>query len=218
MVAAIAERALPGADYPRRRRWVLRGVAWFLIAFGIGSVVPLATDDWLAAHAPLDLSGWGIWGVIPAFLVYQVLGYAWHRALHTVPLLWRVHQTHHASERIDIWSAMRFHPLDVVGWTVIASVTAIGLLGVSLEAALLNAPARQRGGVVRSHQHPNAALARLSRRAPGKPRAAPRPRRAREELRRHPAGRHAAWARSRTRAGFRRRSGSGTGRPTSCRG
>jgi len=137
--AALAERLLPGADYPRPRRWVVRGVAWFVLAFGIGTVVPMLTDEWLAAHALLDLSGWGVLGVIPAFFGYQLIGYAWHRALHTVPLLWRIHQTHHSSERIDIWSAMRFHPLDVVGWTVVSSVSVILLFGVSLEAALLNA-------------------------------------------------------------------------------
>jgi sterol desaturase/sphingolipid hydroxylase (fatty acid hydroxylase superfamily) len=72
-------------------------------------------------------------------LAYQVLGYGWHRALHEVPFLWRIHQTHHASERVDIWSALRFHPLDIAGWTVLSSVSAIYLFGISLEAALLHA-------------------------------------------------------------------------------
>lgn len=133
------ERVLPGYTYEKRPFWMLRGIGWLVLGFGVGSVVPLWTDAWLSEHALLDLSGWGVWGVLPAMLAYQLIGYAWHRALHAVPFLWRIHQTHHASERMDIWSAMRFHPLDIAGWTVIASVSAVLLFGVSLEAALLNA-------------------------------------------------------------------------------
>lgn len=134
---ALLERALPGYDYPHRPLWILRGIGWFLVAFLVGSLVPLWTDEWLAAHALLDLSSWGAWGALPAFAAYQILGYFWHRTLHAVPFLWRIHQLHHASERIDVWSAMRFHPLDIAGWTVIASVSILYLFGVSLEAALL---------------------------------------------------------------------------------
>lgn len=136
---ALVERILPGYAYPRRPLWVLRGLGWFVAAFGVGSLVPLWTDEFLARHGLLDLSSWGVWGFLPGVVAYQVLGYAWHRALHTVPLLWRFHQTHHASERLDIWSALRMHPVDVAGWTVLVSVSSILLLGLSLEAALLNA-------------------------------------------------------------------------------
>ena len=136
---ALLERVLPGYHYPQRPRWVARGIAWFGIAFLVGAVVPLWTDTWLSEHALLDLSGWGLWGVIPAAIGYQLLGYAWHRTLHAVGPLWRLHQTHHSSERVDIWSALRFHPLDVAGWTVLVSVSSIFLFGVALEAALLNA-------------------------------------------------------------------------------
>src|SRR5690606_25586629 len=122
-----------------RPRWVARGIAWFVIAFAVGSFVPMLTDGWLAKHALMDLSGWGLWAVLPAMLAYQLLGYAWHRLLHAVPLLWRLHQLHHASERIDVWSALGFLRLDVAGWTVMVSVSSIFLFGLSLEAALLNA-------------------------------------------------------------------------------
>jgi sterol desaturase/sphingolipid hydroxylase (fatty acid hydroxylase superfamily) len=136
---AALERILPGYRYTERPLWVLRGVGWFAVAFLVGSIVPMWTDAWLAEHALMDLSGWGLWGVLPAALAYQLIGYFWHRAMHEVPFLWRLHQTHHASERIDMWSALRFHPLDIAGWTVITSVSAIFLFGISLEAALLHA-------------------------------------------------------------------------------
>lgn len=133
------ERVLGGYHYEERPWWKLRGLGWFAAAFAIGSIVPLWTDEWLAANALLDLSSWGLLAVLPAMLAYQVIGYFWHRAMHAVPMLWRLHQTHHSSERIDIWSAMRFHPIDIAGWTVLVSVSSILLFGLSLEAALLNA-------------------------------------------------------------------------------
>lgn len=139
LIYAALERLLPGYGYPKRPRWVLRGIGWFFISFAVGALVPTWTDGWLREHALLELSSWGLWGVLPAMVAYQVLGYGWHRLLHAVPPLWRIHQSHHASERVDIWSAARFHPLDIAGWTVMLSASSIFLFGVSLEAALLNA-------------------------------------------------------------------------------
>lgn len=136
---AVLERILPGYHYSRRPLWVARGIGWFVLAFLVGALVPLWTDPWLAEHALLDLSSWGIWGALPAMLAYQLLGYAWHRTLHALGPLWRLHQTHHSSERLDIWSALRFHPLDIAGWTAMVSVSSILLCGVSLSAALANA-------------------------------------------------------------------------------
>lgn len=134
---AALERFLPGYDYPSRTRWALRGVVWLVVALAVATAMPLLTDGWLAEHALLDLSGWGWWGALPGLVVFELAAYGWHRALHGVPALWRLHQWHHASERNDIWSANRFHPLDAAGWAVVGSVCAVGLLGLATEAALL---------------------------------------------------------------------------------
>jgi sterol desaturase/sphingolipid hydroxylase (fatty acid hydroxylase superfamily) len=136
---AALERLLPGYRYVERPHWVLRGVAWFALTFIVSSLVPLLTDEWLGAYSLLDLSALGVWGALPALLGYQLIGYAWHRMLHAVPALWRIHQLHHSSERIDIWSAMRFHPLDIAGWTLVSSLSAVWVFGVALEAAIVHA-------------------------------------------------------------------------------
>lgn len=136
---ALLERVLPGYAWPHQRFWVLRGLGWFVATFALAVGIPMLTDKWLAEHALLDLSRLGAWGILPGILVYQLIGYAWHRALHGVPLLWRLHQTHHSSERIDVWSQFRFHPLDFAGWTVVNSLSSVFVLGLSLEAAVLTA-------------------------------------------------------------------------------
>ena len=63
--------------------------------------------------------------------------YAWHRIMHTAEPLWRhVHQTHHSAERVDIWGAFWFHPLDMIGWAFVGSLALVGCLGISVPAAI----------------------------------------------------------------------------------
>lgn len=50
--------------------------------------------------------------------------YAWHRANHRFPLLWRFHRTHHADNEMDVTTATRFHFGEHLG----ASVLRIGLI------------------------------------------------------------------------------------------
>jgi sterol desaturase/sphingolipid hydroxylase (fatty acid hydroxylase superfamily) len=57
--------------------------------------------------------------------------YLWHRANHAVPLLWRFHRMHHADDAMDVTSATRFHPGELVG----SSVLRLGLVPLAgLEA------------------------------------------------------------------------------------
>ena len=43
------------------------------------------------------------------FLVLDLGMYAWHRANHRVPLLWRFHRVHHSDPHMDVTTATRFH-------------------------------------------------------------------------------------------------------------
>lgn len=43
------------------------------------------------------------------FFGYDLMCYASHRSLHEVPFLWRFHQLHHTSERLNALSAFRYH-------------------------------------------------------------------------------------------------------------
>jgi sterol desaturase/sphingolipid hydroxylase (fatty acid hydroxylase superfamily) len=56
----------------------------------------------------LGLRGW------PEFLisimVLDLFDYFWHRANHRIPLLWRFHKAHHSDNDLDIFTALRFHP------------------------------------------------------------------------------------------------------------
>jgi sterol desaturase/sphingolipid hydroxylase (fatty acid hydroxylase superfamily) len=46
-------------------------------------------------------------------LLLDLWTYACHRVVHAWPLAWRFHQVHHQDERLDVSTALRFHPGDV---------------------------------------------------------------------------------------------------------
>jgi sterol desaturase/sphingolipid hydroxylase (fatty acid hydroxylase superfamily) len=51
-----------------------------------------------------------VWAVVVGVLALDGVSYAWHRANHRVPLLWRFHQVHHGDESFHVTTALRFHP------------------------------------------------------------------------------------------------------------
>jgi sterol desaturase/sphingolipid hydroxylase (fatty acid hydroxylase superfamily)/protein-tyrosine-phosphatase len=82
--------------------WTSRNQFGLLNANGLG-----ATIRWLLALVLLD--GWM---------------YVWHRANHSVPLLWRFHRMHHSDRNMDVTTASRFHLGEHVG----SSVLRLGLI------------------------------------------------------------------------------------------
>lgn len=94
-----------------------------------------------SGHLPLLLQA------LALFLLADLLHYLMHRALHAVPLLWRVHQVHHADAAFDVATALRFHPLEallsaapllaLVAWLAPAPpAAALAFAGITLWNAL----------------------------------------------------------------------------------
>src|SRR6267154_2762 len=55
-------------------------------------------------------------------------GYAAHRTMHMIPLLWRVHKVHHSDPFVDVSTTFRTHPLESIWrylWMIIPAM-AIG--------------------------------------------------------------------------------------------
>lgn len=135
---ATVEALWPRREWPRIKGWRLKGGVFFLLGITISSSVPLLWDARLAEHRLIDARGLGDFGgAIAGFFVYELLAYFWHRAMHRSQLLWRwFHQMHHSSERLDVWSAFYFHPLDVAGFSLVTSVALVGVLGLTASAAV----------------------------------------------------------------------------------
>ena len=71
-----------------------------------------------------------------ALLISQFGEYWVHRLEHEVPLLWRLHATHHSPERLYWLNAARFHPLDTM-LSFSAALIPLVLLGAGEEVLLL---------------------------------------------------------------------------------
>lgn len=125
--------------FPDVTLWRLRGAAATLLYFAIATFAPLMWDAWLGEHRLFDAAGLPLVAQILVGIVAFELGiYAWHRTMHNTPLLWRwFHQMHHSAERVDIWGAFYFSPLDMIGWSLLGSLYLVGGFGIGAEAAIL---------------------------------------------------------------------------------
>ncbi len=134
----IAERAIGGGrTFPQVRYWTLLGFAGLFASAAVNAVVPIVAIPLLAPLRLVDLSVFGLLAALPTLVLTTFLTYWSHRVQHRFDALWRLgHQLHHAAARVDISSAMMFHPIDV---TVQATMTtlAAALLGASPQAAAI---------------------------------------------------------------------------------
>lgn len=136
LVLMLLERLAPAVRLPLARGWWAR-VA-LLNAVQAGAIV--VVGRWFEAlpWAPrlLDLRHLSPWaGGLVAYLVAVPVYYAWHRARHEVPWLWRLfHQLHHGPRRIEVATSFVKHPLEALGNGLISlSITQV-VLGLSGEA------------------------------------------------------------------------------------
>ena len=130
------EHCFPARELPRAPAWRMRGLAAFILFFALSTYLPLLWTEYLLPWQLFDLSHLGIaTGALVGILVYECLGYFYHRGMHASDLLWRgLHQMHHSAERIDAWSAYWFHPFDMIGWTVMSSLALTLVVGLSTPA------------------------------------------------------------------------------------
>jgi sterol desaturase/sphingolipid hydroxylase (fatty acid hydroxylase superfamily) len=138
---ALAEHLFPGRPLPRVPGWQARALAIFAVYFLLSSYLPLFWTDALAPLQVLDLSGWPtVAAAALGLLVYELFAYAYHRGMHSVDAWFRIsHQMHHSAERLDVYGAFWFSPLDIVGWTLVPSVvlTVLGLPPAAATSTIL---------------------------------------------------------------------------------
>ncbi|WP_236017275.1 sterol desaturase family protein [Roseivirga sp. E12] len=120
-------------DLPKIKYATIRGIVSFFVFFYLGSYLPLLTDEYLASYQLINLSGLDtVLQVVIGLLFYQFLLYFYHSAMHKSDTLWRIfHQMHHSSERLDIPSTYYFSLMDMIGFTLLASVCFAFFMGLS---------------------------------------------------------------------------------------
>lgn len=120
VMAIESMRPLRAVDGMPVRRW-LNNLALTVVDYAVLlGVSPWL--GWLAARVVGEghqgvLAGLGVgpWGALLALLVcLQFVNYWLHRALHRIPVLWRLHAVHHCDTEVDATTAHRHHPLEVL--------------------------------------------------------------------------------------------------------
>ncbi|MEE9434878.1 MAG: sterol desaturase family protein [Sphingorhabdus sp.] len=126
----------------RKHRWpthaglfIANMITGRLLAFLV--VVPAAAN-WAAENGfgLFNHTDWPAWlEILLAFIVLDFAVWLQHIALHKVPLLWRMHKVHHSDRHLDLTSALRFHPAEIIVSTLYKSAW-VALLGVPALVAL----------------------------------------------------------------------------------
>ena len=71
-----------------------------------------------------------------SILVLDFFIYFQHVLSHRVPLLWRFHRVHHTDTDLDVTSALRFHPLEIL-FSILFKVLLVLAFGFSIESLFI---------------------------------------------------------------------------------
>lgn len=125
-VGVLSAMALFELAAPRRRLVLGRTWRWFTnLGLVVIDTVALRVLFPFLAVGMAEIAaarGWGLFNWIDLPLWFEVAAavilldlaiYAQHVASHRIPLLWRVHQVHHADRDIDVTTGLRFHPVEI---------------------------------------------------------------------------------------------------------
>jgi len=105
------------------------GIAWW------------AQDQGLGLWPWLEVPGW--FAIVASVILLDLAIYAQHIAFHYLPVLWRLHRMHHSDVDVDVTTAGRFHPVEILISMGIKAAVVIALGGppvaVLIFEVLLNA-------------------------------------------------------------------------------
>lgn len=144
LVMALAETLLPRRkrNFERSRRWAANFIIAGIDTLALRLLFPIAAIGTAFAMQAtgfglFNLTGWPQWleGLI-AFLLLDLAIYVQHVASHKIPILWRLHQVHHTDRDIDVTTAIRFHPVEIV-LSMLYKMAIVALVGAPPLAVFL---------------------------------------------------------------------------------
>lgn len=143
-VLAVAENLWPRRPLilSRLQRWRTHAF-FFLTNLGVGRLLAFVI---IVSTAALwaEQHNFGLFRLIEwhwlaetalAFVLLDFAVWLQHWAMHHIPVLWRMHAVHHSDRDLDVTTALRFHPLELIASTLYKSLI-VALLGVPVLVAL----------------------------------------------------------------------------------
>ncbi|MFT7300448.1 MAG: sterol desaturase/sphingolipid hydroxylase (fatty acid hydroxylase superfamily) [Porticoccus sp.] len=141
LVLFIAERYVPAVTVPEEivtvRRITNNLLLW--LCNSLLSPVIILPVTLYAIHYGLSwrndlLVGWG--GLLLDILALDLWIYWWHRANHSIPLMWRFHRIHHLDRWLDVTSSVRFHFCEVILSALVRALVVVSL-GIPLLSVIV---------------------------------------------------------------------------------
>ena len=155
MITAFVVFALIEGKRPRRRQSKQQLRRRWPVNYGLIAINQLNVI-WLTAFYALVVAWWtggqnigllprlgiGFWlSTLLTFLGFELISYVFHRLLHTVPYLWRIHAVHHCDIDIDFTTTFRNHPFELLVTAPLGTVFVV-LLGFPVASIVLYQIAR----------------------------------------------------------------------------
>jgi len=144
---ALAETVLPRKKRMQARphRWftnwalvvidsfTVRLLGWILPLLAVGAAYDAQQNGW----GLFNQIGWPLWVEITlSVLILDFAIWTQHLITHKIPLLWRLHRVHHADRDIDVTTALRFHPVEIL-LSMLLKIVIVYLLGPPAVAVIL---------------------------------------------------------------------------------
>jgi len=109
-------------------------ISKLVLPLGLASFAIHAADQQWGLFNILQVPTW--LSIVISVLLLDMLIYWQHRLFHTIPILWHLHKVHHADPHIDVSTALRFHPIEIVA-SIFIKMAAVFVLGVPAVAVIL---------------------------------------------------------------------------------
>ena len=106
----------------------------FIVPLSLVSVASWSLESHFGIFNYLELPAF--LSVVLCVVLLDLSIYGQHVATHHFPLLWRMHKVHHADTNMDVTTAIRFHPLELVLSLFYKSLIIV-CLGAPIEAVIV---------------------------------------------------------------------------------
>ena len=147
IILIIAEILLPKKKriHNRKDRWITNGLITLINTASVNIVhiaIPLiaivaAVDVSNGKMGLFNIINFPIWiEIILTVIILDFIIWGQHLLSHKIPFVWRFHRMHHTDRDLDVTTAVRFHPFEII-FSMFIKITSIYILGASTIAVII---------------------------------------------------------------------------------
>ena len=147
IILIMAEILLPKKKriHNRKDRWITNGLITLINTASVNIVhiaIPLiaivaAVDVSNGKMGLFNIINFPIWiEIILTVIILDLIIWGQHFLSHKIPFVWRFHRMHHTDRDLDVTTAVRFHPFEII-FSMFIKITSIYILGASAIAVII---------------------------------------------------------------------------------